>query len=143
MAETTSSPVTGGTGLLTGLRITAIVLSLGVVLQAWLGTSGLFQNEPGRIDVHGMIGNFLFLATVVQAGIALVAMQRGLPTRTILYLAVGIVLLMTAQIGLGYSTRNGENFSSAVSMHIPLGVALMGLTTVVAVLAFQIRPKDV
>ncbi len=124
---------------MTGLRITATVLAVGVLAQAWLGSTGFFQGEPGRIDVHAMLGNFLFLVAVIQAGIALVSMQRGFPTRMILYLSVGVVLLTTAQIGLGYSTRDSVD---ALAWHLPTGVALMGLTTVVAVLAYQIRPTD-
>lgn len=139
MSDISPPSATSGTGLLTGLRITAIVLAFGVLLQAWLGSTGFFQGEPGRIDVHAMVGNFLFLFSVIQAGIALIAMQRGFPTRTILYLSVATVLLTTAQIGLGYSTRDSVN---ALAWHLPTGVALMALTTVVAVLVYQLRPAD-
>jgi hypothetical protein len=132
-------PSTTGNGLLTGLRISATVLALGVLTQAWLGSSGFFQGAPGRIDVHAMLGNFLFLVAVIQAGICLVALQKGVATRTLLMLAVATVLLTTGQIGLGYSTRNSVD---ALAWHLPVGVALMGLTTVIAVLAYQTRPGD-
>lgn len=136
-----ASPTTtsSSTGLLTGLRITATVLAVGVLLQAWLGSTGFFQGEPGRIDVHAMVGNTLFLFAVIQAGIAFVTMQRGVTSRMVLYLSVATVLLTTAQIGLGYSTRDSVN---ALAWHLPTGVALMGLTTVIAVLVYQVRPED-
>lgn len=136
-----ASPTTtsSSTGLLTGLRITATVLAVGVLLQAWLGSTGFFQGEPDRIDVHAMVGNTLFLFAVIQAGIAFVTMQRGVTSRMVLYLSVATVLLTTAQIGLGYSTRDSVN---ALAWHLPTGVALMGLTTVIAVLVYQVRPED-
>jgi len=129
-------PSNSGNGLLTGLRISATVLALGVLTQAWLGSSGFFQGVPGRIDVHAMLGNFLFLVAVIQAGICLVTMQKGLTTRTLLYLAGATALLTTGQIGLGYSTRDSVD---ALAWHLPVGVALMGLSTVIAVLAYQTR----
>lgn len=132
-------PSNTGNGLLTGLRISATVLAVGVLMQAWLGSSGFFQGAPGRIDVHAMLGNFLFLVTVIQAGICLVTMQKGITSRTLLYLAVATILLMTGQIGLGYSTRNSVD---ALAWHLPMGVALMGLTTVIAVLAYQTRTSE-
>lgn len=139
MNNTSPTTTSSSTGLLTGLRITATVLAVGVLLQAWLGSTGFFQGEPGRIDVHAMVGNTLFLFAVIQAGIAFVTMQRGVTSRMVLYLSVATVLLTTAQIGLGYSTRDSVN---ALAWHLPTGVALMGLTTVIAVLVYQVRPED-
>lgn len=127
----------GGEGLLTGLLAASALLALGVLVQAWLGTSGFFQGEPGRVTFHGVLGNFLFMVAVIQAALALFAMQRGVLSRTFLLLSAVIVVALIGQIGLGYSTRNSENFSTAVSMHIPLGVVLMALTTVTTVLAYQ------
>ncbi|MDQ3525717.1 MAG: hypothetical protein M3451_11775, partial [Chloroflexota bacterium] len=49
-----------------------------------------------------------------------------------------LVLLTSAQIGLGYSTR-GDSFVTTVSLHIPLGVLLMGLTCVVATMAWRVH----
>ena len=139
MTQTSTPAASSGNTLLTGLRVTATVLAVGVLGQAWLGSTGFFQGQPGRIDVHAMLGNFLFLVAVIQAGIALVAMQRGLASRNMLILAIGAVLLTTGQIGLGYSTRDSLN---ALAWHLPTGVALMGLTTVIAVLAYQTRTPD-
>ena len=139
MSTSTMPSTASSNSLLTVLRITSIVMALGVLLQAWLGSTGFFQGEPGRIDVHAMVGNFLFLLSIIQAGVAVIAMQRGFPTRTILYLSIATVLLTVAQIGLGYSTRDSVD---ALAWHLPTGVALMGLTTVNAVLVYQVRPRN-
>ena len=139
MSTSTTPSTASSNSLLTVLRITSILMALGVLLQAWLGSTGFFQGEPGRIDVHAMVGNFLFLLSIIQAGVAVIAMQRGFPTRTILYLSIATVLLTVAQIGLGYSTRDSVD---ALAWHLPTGVALMGLTTVNAVLVYQVRPRN-
>ena len=139
MSTSTTPSTASSNSLLTVLRITSILMALGVLLQAWLGSTGFFQGEPGRIDVHAMVGNFLFLLSIIQAGVAVIAMQRGFPTRTILYLSIATVLLTVAQIGLGYSTRDSVD---ALAWHLPTGVALMGLTTVNAVLVYQVRSRN-
>lgn len=132
-----SDVVTPASGsLLTGLKVTTAVVAIGIVVQAWLGSTGLFQGEPGRIDIHAMLGNMLFLLAVIQIGLALYAMQQGLTTRNLLIVTVITALLMTAQIGLGYGTRDSVN---ALAWHLPTGVALMGCSTVAAVMAFQPR----
>lgn len=124
-------------GLVTGLKIVSLVIAVGVVIQAWLGSSGLFQGESGRIDLHGYIANAFFLLVVVQGALALFAMQRGLVSRNVL-IATGVNILITfAQIGLGYSTRDGENFSNAISMHIPVGVALMGTSALIVAMVWN------
>jgi hypothetical protein len=140
MTDTAMVTNDAGNGLVTGLKVTATILALGVLVQAWLGSTGMFQGEPGRIDVHAMVGNGLFLVTVIQAVIAMLMVQKRLASRTVLLLTVATILLTTAQIGLGYSTRDSVD---ALAWHLPTGVALMGLTTVIAVLAFQVRPRDV
>lgn len=123
-------------GLATGLRISTVILAVSVLIQAWLGSTGFFQNEPNFIDVHAMLGNVMFLVAVVQVGIAFYAMQKGLVTRNLLILAIVTTLLVIAQIGLGYSTR-GDNGLDALSWHLPNGVLLMAVTTVAAVLAWR------
>jgi len=65
--------------------------------------------------------------------------------RSIVALNVLLVLLVAAQIGLGYSTRNNVPL---VAWHIPNGVLLMGTCTVLAPLAWSRkaspthRPED-
>jgi hypothetical protein len=127
-------------GLATGLKISTILLAVGVLIQAWLGSTGFFQGEPGRIDVHAMLGNFMFLVAVIQVGIAFYAMPNGFASRNLLILAVVTVLLLVAQIGLGYSTRDSID---ALAWHLPNGVLLMGVTTATAVLAWNAVPRGI
>ena len=128
--QATSSP----SGLATGLRVSTVVLAVSVLIQAWLGSSGFFQGEPGRIDIHAMLGNFMFLVAIVQVGLAFYAMPKGLASRNLLILAGVTVVLLIAQIGLGYSTRDSIY---ALAWHLPNGVLLMGVTTVAAGLAWN------
>ncbi len=133
MVQQATSPPSG---LTTALRVSTITLAVSVLIQAWLGSSGFFQNEPGRIDVHAMLGNFMFLVAVIQLGMTFYAMPKGLASRNLLILASVTVLLLIAQIGLGYSTR-GDNAIDALAWHLPNGVLLMGVTTATAVLAWN------
>jgi hypothetical protein len=132
--------VSSQSGLATGLKISTILLAVGVLIQGWLGSTGFFQGEPGRIDVHAMLGNFMFLVAVIQVGIAFYAMPKGFASRNLLILAVVTVLLLVAQIGLGYSTRDSID---ALAWHLPNGVLLMGVTTATAVIAWNAVPRGI
>ena len=71
------------------------------------------------IGVHAALGNAAFTIAVLVAAIAFLKLDSG-PHRAV---AVAIVVLVSAQIGLGYSTRDSEG---AAALHIPLGVAVFG-----------------
>lgn len=71
------------------------------------------------IGVHAALGNAAFTIAVLVAAIAFLKLDSG-PHRVV---AVAIVVLVSAQIGLGYSTRDSEG---AAALHIPLGVAVFG-----------------
>jgi len=119
-----------GSGLVTGLKITSAFLALGLLVQAWLGSSGFFNGEPDLITMHEMLGNLFFLGAMVQLVLAFVAMQKGVATKALLYASGLILLASVAQIGLGYAGR--EN-AGAMAWHLPNGVLLMGLCTVALV----------
>lgn len=71
------------------------------------------------IGVHAALGNAAFTIAVLLAAVAWARLDRG-PLRLV---AIAIMVLLTAQIGLGYSTRDSD---SAAALHIPLGVAVFG-----------------
>ncbi len=137
--STVQSPETSpasntGSGILTGMKITTSILVVGVLIQAWLGSSGFFQNESALTTGHGHLGNLLFLVAAAQAGLALFGAQKGLVTRTFAITSIVGLGLLVAQIGLGYSTRTSVD---ALTWHLPNGVLLMAVSTWNVILAWS------
>lgn len=133
-AETAS----GGSLLLTYRVIVTLFAAL-VVVQAFLGTRGAFA-DPDLTSVHEIVANVMFLLVVVQTALAWVLSSRGAFTMRPVLLNVVLVLLTVGQTGLGYITRNVDNYATAVSLHIPNGVLMMGIAAVVVTAAWQTRP---
>jgi hypothetical protein len=113
-------------GIVTALKVTSLLLALGLIVQAWLGSSGFYQGEPNRVDAHEMAGNVFFLVAVIQLVLAFVASQRRLVARSLIVISALLVLDVVAQLGLGYS---GRESAGAMALHLPNGVLLMGLCT--------------
>lgn len=134
----TSSASNTGSGILTGVKITTSILALGVLIQAWLGSSGFFQNESALTTGHGHLGNSLFLIAGIQVGLALFGAQKGRFDRTFVVTSIVGLGLIVAQIGLGYSTRSSVD---ALTWHLPNGVLLMAVSTWNVILAWS-RPRD-
>ncbi|MDQ2649573.1 MAG: DUF6220 domain-containing protein [Actinomycetota bacterium] len=91
-----------------------------VLVQATLAGQHLFQGDS--ITLHGILGNVTFALTVIGAVLAVV---RRCP-RPIVVLAALLVVLAFSQVGLGYV---GRDTADAASFHIPVGVAIFGLST--------------
>lgn len=113
-------------GLITALRIVAVATSVVVLLQAV--SAGLFvTGQVSFLDMHGygaMLAGLLVIATLVTA---VLRWKPGGGTSQPVLMAVVEVVLVVAQAGLGASR--------ALSLHIPLGVALFGVTLLYAVWA--------
>jgi uncharacterized protein involved in response to NO len=73
------------------------------------------------IEVHGIVGNTLFV--LVVANLALTIARRASTTELTVAAALG--LLTFAQVGLGYV---GRDELEAAAWHVPNGVLLMGLS---------------
>jgi hypothetical protein len=124
----TSSPGAARPILVTVLRVVAWLVPLGVLAQAVLAGQSTFAGA-GLIGLHGGLGHGVLLLSIVTAGLAWVTRTRVV----IALLASLAVVALIGQTGLGYAgTRTGLNAASA--LHIPLGVLIVGLTTVVATL---------
>jgi hypothetical protein len=91
-----------------------------VLVQAALAGQWLFQG--GDIALHGILGNTTFALTVVGVVLTVV---RNLPGRAFA-VAVALVALSFAQVGLGYV---GRETAAAAAWHIPNGVAIIALAS--------------
>ena len=118
---TASSPVASRAKLLNAYRGIAHVLPLLVLVQAWMaGHSDALGYGSFDITIHGIVGNVSYLLAVAALVLALVARA----SKGAVVVAAVVVVLMTIQIGLGYS---GRDSADAAAWHIPNGVAIFGL----------------
>lgn len=91
-----------------------------ILILAVIAGRGLF--DTWGFEVHGYVGNAVFALVVVNLALAIVARAP----RSQVGLAVAILVLAFAQVGLGYV---GREQLEAAAWHIPNGVLLMGLST--------------
>lgn len=99
-----------------------------ILVQALLAGRGWFV-DPALFELHGALGNATLLLAVVAAAVAWAART----SRTGAVLASLTVLGLIAQIGLGYAGRR-SGIPEASAVHVPLGVALLGLSVAAAML---------
>lgn len=117
------------------LRLLLWVTVLGILVQAGLAGPAWFQ-APDLFEVHGWVGNGLLVVAAVAAVLSFAARQ----TVAVRFATVLLVAGLFAQIGLGYAGRRGE-LAVASSVHVPLGVALLGLAVAVLV-AVRLGPPS-
>lgn len=99
--------------------LAALIAALVLVMAAIAGRS-IFG--PWDIEVHGWIGNAVFVLVVVNLAVAIA--RRA--TTSELTIAALLGALTFAQVGLGYV---GRDEIEAAAWHIPNGVLLMALST--------------
>lgn len=104
--------------LLRAYRATSVTVALFVLVQAMLAGRALFGDWS--IVVHGTVGN----ATYGLALLAVVAAVAGRAGRHPTAVAVVLLVVLTAQTGLGYA---GRTSSEAAAWHVPLGVLAFGI----------------
>jgi hypothetical protein len=107
-----------------------------VLAQAILAGRGWFV-DLDLIDVHGLVGNLTFLVAIGLVVLAYLAWSRGTLGRLELGLSALLVLLVAAQLGLGYS---GRDSAGAAALHVPNGVLIFGIST--ALVALSARSKS-
>lgn len=108
-------------GLLLTDRILTVIISFLVLTQAALAGHSERLFGAINIEIHGMVGNAVF--TLLLVSLVIAAVTRAGAAR--LGVLAALVVLATAQIGLGYM---GRSSTEAAGWHVPLGVALFGLT---------------
>lgn len=135
MSDPTAANGSNAGNIITGYRWLASLIAILVIVQAFLGIRGFFA-DPDLIDMHEMLANLMFLVVVIQTVLAWMLYTRKIVGMWIVILNVALVLLTVGQIGLGYSTREADSFSTTISLHVPNGVLLMGVATIVATMAW-------
>lgn len=107
-------------GLAVSHRILVIALPALVLVQAALAGQFLFAGDS--ITLHGILGNTSFAITALLVVLVVLRRRPGVEFAV----AVALVAMSFAQVGLGYV---GRDSADAASWHIPLGVAIFGLAT--------------
>ncbi|MCC6944231.1 MAG: hypothetical protein IT335_06615 [Thermomicrobiales bacterium] len=123
--------------LLKPYRVLTLVTAVLVLLQAFFAGQWIFKGNADLLDLHEIMANVLFLGLVVQFFLATMIRFPGQAGRVIVGANALMVLLTTAQIGLGYS---GSNSADARAWHVPLGVLLFGLA--IAIASYSWRPTE-
>ncbi len=124
--------------LIRGFQLVAGLIALLILGQATL--AGQFEHNGADLKgVHAMMGNVLFMLAIVH--LALAWLTRDAWRYRMVIWATLVLLLIVAQIGLGYGSRDSGD---AAAIHIPLGVFLFSLSTIIAMLsAMDERAKGV
>lgn len=122
--------------LLNGFRAAAGLLSLLVLIQAFMaGRSENLGYGDWSIVPHGILGNISFIFGVAALVLAIVARAP----KSVLAVAAVIVVLMVAQIGLGYVAGDERE---AGAWHIPNGVVIFALTVYQVSLARRLAKQS-
>lgn len=103
--------------------VTVVVLAQAVIAGR---SNRLFGSWD--IGVHGVLGNIAFAASAALLTVVSMVILRGgadpRPDRRPLFAALALVLVLSAQLGLGYAGRESLD---AAAWHIPIGVLAFGL----------------
>jgi hypothetical protein len=120
MAQGTAPSASGGIDVVKGFRIAGIVTVVLIVIQAAMAGRGFFFGGE-LIKRHGEVGNITFLAGLVMLGFAFSGYRQKRLDQFDFIVSVLVVLLIVAQLGLGYGGRDNR---TAASLHWPNGVLI-------------------
>jgi len=102
-----------------------------VLVQAALAGAFISGEDVDAVNVHEMVGNALFLVVAVQ--LVLAFMVRGWSRFNLWAWVAALLMLVIAQTGLGYL---GRDDTLPIAVHVPLGVLIFGLATMISTLAY-------
>jgi len=102
-----------------------------VFVQAALAGSFISGEDPDAVDIHELMANVLFLVVVVQ--LILAFLVRGWSRFNLWAWVIALLFMLIAQTGLGYMGRDDE---LPIAIHVPLGVLIFGLATMISTLAY-------
>ena len=124
---------------LPAFRWLTVVNTVLIVVQAFLASQGFWGGDRSLVTGHGQLGNAVFLLIVIQGVLAVMLANGGVMPRAVMLMAGLAVVLVVAQIGLGYSTRNDFTITA---WHVTNGVLLMGISAALSAIAWTYRPGN-
>jgi hypothetical protein len=102
-----------------------------VFVQAALAGAFISGEDVDAVDIHEMVANLLFLVVAIQ--LVLAFMVRSQSRFNLWAWVTALLMLVIAQTGLGYL---GRDDSLPIAIHVPLGVLIFGLATMISTLAY-------
>jgi hypothetical protein len=124
VASPSSEPSLKRPKLVLYYRIAAVLMVALVLLQALLAGRGLYD-DLDYFDIHEIVANLVFLDGIALVGLAIAIGAPAAWRPALIVPNVLLVLLIVAQIGLGYGIRDNLE---AGAWHIPNGVLIFGLS---------------
>jgi hypothetical protein len=106
------------------LMIVAMITGLLVLIQAIMAGRFLSYPSTSLQRTHGDIGSLVFLLAIIQVVLVFLAGITGKVRAGLLGMTILLLILVGAQLGLGYSGRDNQ---MPRSLHIPNGVLIFGL----------------
>jgi hypothetical protein len=97
-----------------------------ILVQAILAGRGWFV-DLDLIDVHGAVGMVVWLIALVQVGLAVAIIGWSGLRGPVALVPLALVVLVTVQLALGMA---GDESANAAALHVPNGVLIFGLSTV-------------
>ncbi len=121
------------------VRWLSVITTLLVLVQAALIGQYLFLGAGSMLGLHGWLGSGSLLLSLLLTGAAFMAAQRGELPRSVIVHGVIVVVLMVAQLGLGYM---GRRIGWSAAVHIPNGVIIASLLSAL-VASTYLAPRNV
>jgi hypothetical protein len=120
MTQDVNRSATSSFDVVRGFRYAGIATVVLIVIQAAMAGRGFFFGGE-LIKRHGEVGNITFLAGLVLLWFAFSGYRQKRLDQFDLIVSVLVVLLIIAQLGLGYGGRDN---ATAASLHWPNGVLI-------------------
>lgn len=121
MTQQETQPMSRG-GPVWWYRWVSILTAILLLVQPILAGQFLFNGKDDYVDIHEGLANLIVLTAAGQLLLAFLA-RRTFGVGLVGHNA-GLLVLIVAQIGLGYS---GRDSADSLALHIPLGVLLFGM----------------
>ena len=138
----TSPPAVADRSVPSGAAAYSLLLDLVallIVVQA--GLAGVFLQHDGRrarydswVGAHGMVG---YMSVVLTVAAAVLAVARLRSRRDLVAGTAALAVLLVVESSLG--TAIGGGHAGLTVVHVPLALALMGLTTWLVVRGIALR----